>query len=115
EAGSLYLQADDQAPRPALHLASDVTMVVEGMTARVDVKHRFVNDSERWQEGIYVFPLPEDSAVNRFRMVVAEREIVGEIHEREEAEQRYQAAKAAGRKAALMEQQRPNMFTQRIA
>ena len=115
EAGRLYLQTGDQVLRPALHLATDVTMLVEGMVARVDVTHRFVNDSGHWQEGVYIFPLPEDSAVNRFKMVVAEREIIGEIHEREAAEKRYQAAKAEGRKAALMEQQRPNMFTQRIA
>lgn len=114
-AGMLYLQQDDAALQPALHLETQVAMDVEGMVSRVTVKHRFVNDSPHWQEGVYMFPLPEDSAVNRFRMILSDRVIIGEIHEREEAKQIYEAARAEGKKTALMEQNRPNMFSQRIA
>jgi Ca-activated chloride channel family protein len=114
-AGELFLTSRQGAVQPALQLQTKVGMQIEGMTSRVSVRQAFTNDSSEWQEGTYVFPLPEDSAVNAMRMLLGEREIVGEIHERVEAQQIYQQARNAGQKAALVEQQRPNMFTQKIA
>ncbi len=114
-AGELFLTSRQGLVMPALQLQTEVRMQIEGMTSRVNVKQAFTNDSSEWQEGTYVFPLPEDSAVNAMRLLLGEREIVGEIHERVEAQQIYQQARNAGQKAALVEQQRPNMFTQKVA
>src|SRR5688572_26765651 len=114
-AGELFLTSRQGLVQPALQLQSKVSMQIEGMTSRVTVRQAFTNDSSEWQEGTYVFPLPEDSAVNAMRLLLGEREIVGEIHERVEAQQIYQQARNAGKKAALVEQQRPNMFTQKVA
>lgn len=115
KAGELFLTSGNGHVRPALQLHTDVTMQIEGMTSRVSVKQAFTNDSGEWQEGTYVFPLPEDSAVNAMKLLLGERAIIGEIHERVEAQQIYRDARNAGRKAALVEQQRPNMFTQKVA
>ena len=45
-------------------------MTVNGTIARVTVTQRFENNSDRWLEGIYVFPLPEQSAVDALRMQI---------------------------------------------
>jgi Ca-activated chloride channel family protein len=66
-------------------------------------------------EGIYVFPLPENAAVDHLDMKIGARVIEGQIKEREAAKRSYTAAKAEGRKATLLEQQRPNIFTTSVA
>ena len=98
---------------PQLH--TDVAIKVSGMLARVRVQQRFQNPSDAWVEGVYVFPLPEDAAVDRLRMLYAERLIEGEIQERRQAEKRYVAAKARGQGASLVKQQRANVFTTSVA
>ena len=62
-----------------------------------------------------MFPLPEKAAVDHLRMQIGERVIEGQIKERSEARRTYEAAKAEGRKATLVEQERPNMFTTSVA
>ncbi|MFV0279012.1 MAG: VIT domain-containing protein, partial [Parahaliea sp.] len=101
--------------RSAVTQASHLRIRVAGMLAVVELEQRFHNDSGDWREGIYSFPLPEGAAVRRLEMQVGERLIVGEIREREEAKELYREAAAAGKKASLVEQQRPNLFTNRIA
>ncbi|HQR11371.1 MAG TPA: marine proteobacterial sortase target protein [Casimicrobiaceae bacterium] len=96
-------------------LATDVQMDVSGMVARVRVVQRFANPTAQWREGVYVFPLPEQSAVDHLTMHVGQRRIEGQIRERSEARRTYDNAKAEGRKATLFEQERPNMFTTRVA
>ena len=76
---------------------------------------RFVNPTAQWREGVYVFPLPELAAVDHLKMHVGERVIEGIIKERGEAKRTYDAAKTEGRKATLVEQERPNMFTTSVA
>ncbi len=48
-------------------------------------------------------------------MRVGERTIEGQIREREQARAEYQQAKASGKKASLVEQERPNIFTTSVA
>jgi Ca-activated chloride channel family protein len=95
--------------------ASRVHFAISGMLATVTLEQSFRNDSDRWLEGVYGFPLPDTAAVRHLEMVVGGRRIVGKVRERAAAEQIYQEAKAAGRKASLVEQQRPNLFTNRVA
>ncbi len=64
---------------------------------------------------MYVFPLPELSAVDHLTMRIGEREIEGQIKERAEARRSYETAKAEGRKTTLVEQERPNLFTTNVA
>jgi Ca-activated chloride channel homolog len=113
--GGLLLQSDDGGLIEAPRLQTDVVMAVRGTIARVTVTQRFENPSDRWLEGIYVFPLPEQSAVDALRMEIGDRVIEGEIKGREEAKQAYEAAKDAGQKASLVEQERPNIFTNSVA
>ena len=99
-------------------LKTDVQIAVTGIIARTTLKQEFVNPSrekDNWAEGIYVFPLPETAAVDHLRMKVGDRTIVGEIKERAEAKKTYEQAKQEGKRASLVEQERPNMFTTSVA
>lgn len=115
ESGRLFFRGDDQSFTPAPLLHSDVRIVVSGMVARSVVTQRFHNPGTTWMEGIYVFPLPHESAVDRLRLTIGERVIVGQIQEREQAARTYQAARAQGQRAGLVEQERPNIFTTSLA
>ncbi|MFQ5692164.1 MAG: VIT domain-containing protein, partial [Nitrospinota bacterium] len=86
-----------------------------GLIARVEVRQRFRNPGSRWQEGIYVFPLPENAAVDGMALKAGGRVIEGRIAEREEAKRSYQRARDQGKRSSLVEQERPNVFTTSIA
>ncbi len=105
------LQSLSHAPR----LHTDVAIAVTGMLARVAVTQRFVNPGDDWVEGVYVFPLPEDAAVDRLQLHYAGRRIVGEVREREQARRDYAQAREQGRGATLLDQQRANVFTTSVA
>ncbi len=113
-AGALLLEAAG-GMRPAPTVSTDVEVRVTGLLARTRVVQRFRNPTAEWVEGVYVFPLPERSAVDALRMVVGERVLEGEIQTRAEAKATYQKARAEGRKATLLEQERPNIFTTSVA
>ncbi|HEU4414246.1 MAG TPA: VIT domain-containing protein [Candidatus Angelobacter sp.] len=97
---------------PLKHTA--VKSEISGFVARIEVTQEFENVLPRAVEAVYVFPLPHDSAVDGMTMTVGEREIRAVIKEREEARKIYEAARDAGHTAALLDQERPNIFTQSV-
>jgi len=115
-AGTLMLQPrGGGAALAAVRLGTHFEVRVSGPIARTRVVQAFRNAGRDWASATYLYPLPEDAAVDSLRMVVGQRVIVGEIRRRAEAAELYQRAEAEGRKAALVEEQRPNMFTNRVA
>lgn len=108
----------DKQGRPTLLCPLEGTKVdaeIDGFGARVTVVQTFTNPSKTPIEAVYTFPLPSDAAVDRMRMQVGTRIIEGEIKRREEARAIYDEAKAAGQVASLLDQERPNIFTQSVA
>lgn len=96
---------------------TDVRAEISGFLARVTVTQEFVNTSgpsEEAVEAVYLFPLPVRSAVDRMTMEIGGRIIRGEIRRRAEAQRLFAEARAEGRVAALLEQERPNLFTQSV-
>jgi len=87
---------------------------VSGFVARVKVTQVYVNPYDAVIEATYVFPLPERAAVTSMIMHLSDRDVVAEIKEKKEAEEIYKKAVEAGHTAALMTQQRPNIFTQKV-
>lgn len=83
--------------------------------AEVEVTQRYENDQKIPIEAVYVFPLPENAAVHNMKMMVGDRTIEARIDERERARRTYDKAKSLGFTAALLEQERPNVFTQSVA
>ena len=94
---------------------TDIKTEISGFVARISVTQEFENVLPNPVEAIYVFPLPHDSAVDGMLMRVGDREIQAVIKEREEAKKIYDAARNAGHTAALLDQERPNIFTQSVA
>ncbi|WP_018261055.1 marine proteobacterial sortase target protein [Methylobacterium sp. WSM2598] len=115
--GALLLRgpAREAAPVEAPRLRTDIAVTVSGATARATLTQVFRNTTDQWVEGTYVFPLPEDAAVDTMTLVVGDRVIAGEIRAREAARTAYEAARESGRAAALTEQERPNLFTTSVA
>lgn len=112
--GSLLLR-DAGGEQSAPVLETEVRMQVSGLLARVRVRQVFRHPGSSWAEAVYVFPLPGEAAVDRMRLRIGERLIEGEIQERQAARKQYVQAREEGRRAALVEQERPNVFTTSVA
>jgi Ca-activated chloride channel homolog len=115
KAGQLLFKSDSGHYTQAIHLQSKNQLTITGMVATAELTQSFQNTSSEWQEGIYVFPLPEKAAVSYMEMQIGDRRIVSKIKEKQEAKRIYTQAKKQGKKAALVEQERPNLFTQSVA
>lgn len=94
---------------------TDVHASVVADLAFVDVVQTFHNPYDTAIDATYVFPLPEDAAVRDLTVTCGERVIRSDLLTAEEARKRYDAARQDGRRAALLEQQRANLFTQHVA
>ncbi|MEE2730978.1 MAG: marine proteobacterial sortase target protein [Pseudomonadota bacterium] len=101
--------------QPFLRSRAEFDVQVSGLVSQVTLRQEFVNPSQEWVEAVYVLPLPEDSAVNAMRLRIGERVIEGEIKEKQEARRIYTQAKAQGKRAGLLQQQRPNLFSTQVA
>jgi len=111
----LFKQTDNKQFLQAPQLKTEVEIEINGMVANVRVRQKFTNTSNDWQHGVYAFPLPDNAAINQLEMRIGERVIIGEVQEKKQARQTFNNAKKSGRKAALIEQHRPNLFTTTIA
>lgn len=100
-------------PLPLEH--TDVKAQLTFAIGSVTVTQHYHNPYSGKIEAVYVFPLPDDAAVHDFILQIGERRIRGIIREREEATEIYLAARRQGHVASLMTQERPNIFTQRVA
>lgn len=94
---------------------TEVQAKIAGNLSRVEVTQSFENPFAKHLEAIYIFPLPDEAAVDDMEIKIGDRIIKGSIKQREEAQQIYQQAKKAGRTAGLLEQGRDNIFTQSLA
>ena len=116
QGGMLMLRGKGVADEmPAVRLGTDVAVKVSGPIARVTVTQAFRNTSRQWMEATYLYPLPDDGAVDGLKMVVGERIFVGRIKPREEAREIYEEALENGQKAGLVEEARANLFRNRVA
>ncbi|MDH5509956.1 MAG: marine proteobacterial sortase target protein [Nitrospinota bacterium] len=111
--GLIILRNGD--PDMAPLLSSHVRMTVTGPLVRARVSQEFHNPWDQWTEGVYVFPLPAGAAVDGMRLLIGGRVIEGVVQEKKEAKKIYSAAKAGGKRAGLMDQNRPNIFTISVA
>jgi Ca-activated chloride channel family protein len=113
--GRLAYLATDGTRAEMPIVKSDLAVTVRGPIAQVVVTQRYANPLSTAIDAIYVFPLPEKSAVGDMSITVGSRHVHAVIKRREEARQTYERAKRAGKLAALLDQERPNVFTQQIA
>ncbi len=112
------LQIIDQTGAPGVLCPlkhTDVKASISAFLARVTVTQQFENPSTEKIEAVYTFPLPQNAAVDDMTLTVGSRTVRGLIKRREEAQAVYEAARAAGKVAGLLDQERPNIFTQSVA
>jgi Ca-activated chloride channel family protein len=98
---------------PLVH--TDVALDVRGLAVAATVTQQYVNNTNEPIEAVYVFPLPHDAAVYDMEIRIGNRVIRSLIRERAEAKRVYEAAKSEGKRAALVEEERPNIFTASVA
>ena len=91
-----------------------VRAAVTGLVAGVEVVQGFRNPFDQPLEATYVFPLPDRAAVIGMRMEADGRTVVADLKEREQARAAYDAAIAAGQRASIAEEERPDVFTMRV-
>lgn len=96
----------DQLPLKSSH----AEVQINGPIAQVTVTQHYQNTGKRAINARYVFPGSTRAAVHGLTMRVGERVIKAKIKEKEQAKQAFEQAKAQGKRAALLEQQRPNVF-----
>jgi Ca-activated chloride channel homolog len=115
-AGSLAIIGRDGSVNGSCPLRhTEVRAAVSGFLARVTVTQTFGNPAFQKIEAVYAFPLPENAAVDDMTIQIGSRTVRGVIRKREEARAIYEKAKQTGHVAALLDQERPNIFTQSVA
>ncbi len=107
--GSLHTDAGN-LPLRAMAVDARIT----GLVARVELRQTFVNCHDMPLQATYIFPLPSRAAVDDFRLRVGGREVRGLLKERAQARADYDQAIQAGKRAAIAEQERPDVFTMRV-
>ncbi|WP_426756851.1 VIT domain-containing protein [Myxococcus sp. Y35] len=110
EKAGLYTREGTQVPLQGV----EVTGELLGGHARVRVRQRYRNDERRPVEAVYTFPLPSDGTLSAFSMTCAGRRVEGVVKEREEAFRAYDDAVTAGHGAALLDEERRNVFTAQV-
>ncbi|HET7112219.1 MAG TPA: VIT and VWA domain-containing protein [Pyrinomonadaceae bacterium] len=114
--GALMALDAEGKPRAACPLKqTSVKAEITGFISRVVVTQQFENNFNERIEAVYTFPLPQNAAVDDMTMLVGDRTIRGKILPREEAQAVYEGAKSRGQIASLLDQERPNIFTQSVA
>ncbi len=112
--GGLYVQTEEQRlVFPLKH--TEVQAKIAGNMSQVEVRQTFDNPFAQPLEAIYVFPLPDEAAVDEMEIRLGDRLIKGNIKKREEAQKIYEQARHEGRTVGLLEQERDNIFTQSLA
>lgn len=94
---------------------TDIQASIDGPIASVRVAQRFANPFAETIEAVYAFPLPHDAAIGDFTLSIGDRAIRGIVRPREEAEAIYRDARSQGLLASLLTEERPNIFTERVA
>jgi Ca-activated chloride channel family protein len=121
-------QADDHTLAPYFYVAGGnpeterlplketrAEVNIAGVIAAVKVHQVFENSAGKPIEAVYVFPASTRAAVHAMRMKIGARTIEAHIARKQEARAEYEAAKRAGQRASLLEQERPNVFTTSVA
>ncbi len=96
-------------------LDSTIDIAIRGPIVEATVTQTFRNDTDRATEATYIFPLPADAAVSAMAMTYGTRTIHAAIEKRADAQRRYEQAVANGVAAAVIEQERPDIFTQTVS
>ena len=108
--GCIQIPGEEGRTLPLLH--TGVKTSIDGILAQTVLNQTFKNDTSNTLELTYIFPMPHRAAIGHYQFTIGKRTIEGTIQTKEKAREIYEQARAEGKTAALLEQQRPNIFTQ---
>jgi len=114
-AGFLHAEGPNQQEIILPLKKTSARLEIQGGLIRAQVSQTFRNTSPYALEAVYVFPLPSQASVTDFTMVYKDKMVRSVVKERAEAEAIYEKAKSEGKKSALLEEERPNIFTTSVA
>ena len=104
---------DNQEDFPLLDTEASVN--ISGVIAEVRVRQKYANRGRQPIHARYIFPGSTRAAVHGLTMTIGERVIRAQIKERQVAQAVYEQAKHEGKSAALLTQERPNVFSMAVA
>ncbi|MEG4406104.1 VIT domain-containing protein [Microcoleus sp. MON2_D5] len=114
--GGLFVKTPNTTSEQVFPLKqTEVKAKIAGNISRVEVVQKFENPFPESIEAVYIFPLPDEAAVDDMEIKIGSRTIKADIKLREEALEIYEQARKQGRSAGLLEQERSNIFTQSLA
>ncbi|MEP6488979.1 after-VIT domain-containing protein [Microcoleus vaginatus GB2-A3] len=114
--GGLFVKTPNTTSEQVFPLKqTEVKAKIAGNISRVEVVQKFENPFPESIEAVYIFPLPDEAAVDDMEIKIGSRTIKADIKLREEALEIYEQARKQGRTAGLLEQERSNIFTQSLA
>ncbi|MBI3724821.1 hypothetical protein HY251_12830, partial [bacterium] len=108
----LVIRGDLRLPLPLRSVSFEAK--VRERISEVTLEQTFENPHKELLEAVYIFPLPGSAAVSRFELHVGGKKLVGIVEERGEARRQYDVAVAQGKRAALLEQERDDVFTVKV-
>ena len=98
---------------PLLDTRAEVN--INGVIAQVKVRQKYANRGSQPIHARYIFPGSTRAAVHGLTMTIGDRVIRAQIKERQAAQAVYDQAKSEGKSAALLSQERPNVFSMAVA
>lgn len=111
----LVFTSNQGADVSAMLLDTNVSGSVSGLVSTITIVQKYRNDSNDWVNGQYRFPLPENAAVDSLTLETEGRILHGVVKEKQAAQKEFNVAKKAGKKAGLLKQHRPNLFSMSLA
>lgn len=115
ESPYFFVKSDDPSTDRLPLKATEVDARIAGPIADVTVTQRYRNEGQRPIEARYVFPGSTQAAVHAMTVRIGQRVIVADIREKQRARIEFETAKREGKTAALLEQERPNVFSMNVA
>jgi len=115
ESPYFHVNSDDPALDALPLKATQVDVRIAGVIAAVTVTQHYRNEGQRPIEARYIFPGSTQAAVHAMTVRLGEREIVAQIREKQRARLEYDSARREGKTTALLEQERPNVFSMNVA
>jgi Ca-activated chloride channel family protein len=110
-----FVKSDDPLIDQLPLKATSALVNISGVIADVTVTQVYKNEGMKAIEAIYIFPASTRAAVYGMKMLIGKRVIEAKIKKRDEARRDYEQARDQGKSAALLEQQRPNVFQMNVA
>jgi len=110
-----FVNSDDPVMDQLPLKATSALVNISGVIADITLTQVYKNEGMKAIEAVYIFPASTRAAVHAMKMIIGKRIIEAKIKKRDEARQNYEQARNQGKRASLLEQQRPNVFQMNVA